>query len=66
VLVVVCWNMAEKAEFLRLLRAWRTALVLLTTFGFTLVEDLITGIIGGCLVAAALAFCRQTFQNESQ
>jgi sulfate permease, SulP family len=25
VLVVVCWNMAEKTEFVRLLRNWRTA-----------------------------------------
>src|SRR6185295_4549253 len=38
-LLVVCWNMAEKAEFLRLLRGWRTAAVLLATFGLTLVAD---------------------------
>ena len=40
VLLVVCWNMAEKAEFLRLIRSWPTALVLLATFGLTLVKDL--------------------------
>ena len=58
VLVVVCWNMAEKEEFLRLLRDWRTAAVLLVTFGVTLAEDLIWGIAFGCAVAAALAYIR--------
>ena len=47
--------MAEKAEFARLLRDWRTAAVLLATFGLTLVEDLTTGIVAGCVVAAVLA-----------
>jgi SulP family sulfate permease len=59
VLAVVCWNMAEKAEFLRLLRDWRSAAVLLATFGLTLVEDLTTGIIAGCVVAALLALLFQ-------
>jgi SulP family sulfate permease len=52
VLVVVCWNMAEKAEFVRLLADWRAAAVLLATFGLTLVRDLTTGIVAGCLLAA--------------
>ncbi|MFO1012777.1 MAG: SulP family inorganic anion transporter [Caulobacteraceae bacterium] len=55
VLVVVCWNMAEKAEFVRLLKGWRTAVVLLTTFGVTLLRDLTFGILAGCLAAALLA-----------
>ena len=55
VLVVVCWNMAEKEEFLRLLHQWRSASVLLATFGLTLIEDLTFGIIAGCVLAAALA-----------
>ena len=55
VLVVVCWNMFEKEEVRRLLRDWRTAIVLLATFGLTLAEDLTIGIVAGCLVAAALA-----------
>jgi sulfate permease, SulP family len=38
-----------------LLRNWRTALVLIATFGLTLVENLTVGIIAGCLLAAALA-----------
>ena len=38
VLVVVCWNMAEKKEFAPLLRDWRSAAVLLTTFGLTLLR----------------------------
>jgi sulfate permease, SulP family len=55
VLVVVCWNMAEKEEFLRLLRNWRSAAVLIATFGLTLIEDLTVGIIAGCALAAAFA-----------
>jgi SulP family sulfate permease len=55
VLVVVCWNMAEKEEFLRLLHDWRAASVLIATFGLTLIEDLTVGIIAGCVLAAALA-----------
>jgi SulP family sulfate permease len=55
VLVVVCWNMAEKLEFVRLLQDWRLAVVLLTTLGLTLVKDLTFGILAGCLVATLLA-----------
>jgi SulP family sulfate permease len=55
VLVVVCWNMAERHEFLRLLHEWRGACVLIATFGLTLIEDLTVGIVAGCLLAAAFA-----------
>jgi sulfate permease, SulP family len=55
VLVVVSWNMAEKAEFLNLVRGWRTALVVLATFGLTIARDLTWGIVAGCAVAAAVA-----------
>ena len=55
VLVVVCWNMAEKEEFVRLLRDWRGASVLLATFGLTLILDLTFGIVAGCALAAAFA-----------
>jgi SulP family sulfate permease len=55
VLVVVCWNMAEKDEFVRLLPDWRGGAVLLATFGLTLIEDLTFGIIAGCVLAAAFA-----------
>jgi SulP family sulfate permease len=54
-LVVVCWNMAEKKEFMDLLRRWRTALVLIATLGLTLVENLTVGVVAGCLLAAAFA-----------
>jgi SulP family sulfate permease len=54
ILIVVCWNMAEKAEFLRLLRHWQSASVMLTTFIVTLLEDLTWGIAAGCLLAALL------------
>lgn len=55
VLVVVCWNMAEKEDFLRLLHEWRGGSALMATFGLTLIEDLTVGIIAGCLLAAAFA-----------
>ena len=65
VLVVVCWNMAEKEEFLRLLHDWRGASVLIATFGLTLIEDLTFGIIAGCVLAAAFAvFDRVTQQAK--
>ena len=64
VLVVVCWNMAEKAEFVRLLRDWRAAAVLLTTFGLTLVRDLTTGIVVGCVLAAAFAVLHRPVAEE--
>lgn len=64
VLVVVSWNMAEKAEFVRLLRDWRPALVLLATFGLTLVKDLAFGIVAGCLLAATLAAIHRSIAEE--
>ena len=54
VLLVVCWNMAEKDEFALLLRQWRTAAVLLVTFLLTVFIDLTYGIVAGCLLAAVL------------
>ena len=63
-LVVVSWNMAEKKEFLDLLRDWRTALVLIATFGLTLVENLTVGIVAGCLLAAAFAIFDRAIPRE--
>jgi len=54
VLMVVCWNMAEKAEFAALLRQPGPASVLLTTFGLTIVKDLTFGIVAGCALAGVL------------
>jgi len=51
VLIVVAWNMAEKAEFAKLMRDWRSAAVLMATFGLTVVRDLTTGIMAGCGLA---------------
>ncbi|HEV2533656.1 SulP family inorganic anion transporter [Phenylobacterium sp.] len=51
VLIVVAWNMAEKAEAARLLRDWRTAGVLIVTFGLTVLRDLTSGILAGCGLA---------------
>ena len=64
VLVVVCWNMAEKKEFLLLLHDWRTAAVLLGTFGLTLLKDLTVGIVTGCILAAVFAFFSRRIPNE--
>ena len=64
VLLMVSWNMAERAEFARLLRHWPTAIVTLTTFGLTVLRDLTAGIIAGCLVAAFLALVRRPVQAE--
>ena len=64
VLVVVCWNMAEKEEFYHLLHGWRTALVLLATFGLTVIEDLTVGIIAGCLLAAVLWLIGRAIPHE--
>jgi SulP family sulfate permease len=54
VLVVVAWNMAEKAEFAALLRSRGDALVLLATFLLTIFEDLMTGIAVGVTLGAFL------------
>jgi SulP family sulfate permease len=64
VLVVVCWNMAEKEEFLRLLRDGRSAAVLITTFGLTLIENLTVGIVAGCALAALFAVFRHGVSEE--
>ena len=55
VLVVVAWNMADTKELVALLPNWRTAAILLATFGLTLIEDLTVGIVAGCLLAALFA-----------
>ena len=55
VLLIVAWNMAEKAEFWALTRSSRgDALVLLTTFGLTIFVDLTTGIAVGVVLGAFL------------
>ncbi|KJC46720.1 sulfate permease [Bradyrhizobium sp. LTSP885] len=55
VLVVVCWYMAEKEEFLHLIVDWRSAVVLIPTFALTVFKDLTFGIVTGCLLAALFA-----------
>ncbi len=64
VLVVVCWYMVEKKEFASLLRRWPTAVVLVATFGLTIIRDLTTGIIAGCVLAALLAFIHRQVPEE--
>jgi SulP family sulfate permease len=64
VLVVVCWNMAEKGEFVHLLGDWRGGSVLLVTFGVTMLQDLTSGIIAGCLLAAVFAVLHRAIPEE--
>jgi SulP family sulfate permease len=64
VLVVVCWNMADKVEFAALLRHWPSALVLLATFGLTILRDLTSGIVAGCVLATLLALLRRKVTEE--
>ena len=55
VLVVVAWNMAEKHEFLTLIRSsWGDATVLLATFELTIFRDLTEGILVGFALGAVL------------
>jgi SulP family sulfate permease len=64
VLVVVCWNMAEKREFWRLLRHWREAAVLIATFALTLIKDLTYGIVMGCALAALFVLVKRAVEEE--
>lgn len=55
VLVVVAWNMAEKHEFVTLVRSsWGDATVLLATFLLTIFRDLTEGILVGFALGAVL------------
>jgi SulP family sulfate permease len=64
VLLVVCWNMAEKGEFILQLRDWRGASVLLATFGLTLFKDLTTGIVAGCVLAGIFFLFKRGVPEE--
>jgi len=64
VLVVVSWNMAEKYEFVRLLHDWRSAAVLIATFGLTLIVNLTAGIVAGCVLAALFALTGRAVAAE--
>ena len=63
-LAVVCWNMAEKKEIASLLRSGPSAMVLVATFGLTIIRDLTTGIVAGCLLAALLALLHRGVREE--
>lgn len=61
VLTTVAWNMAEKHEFLTLLRSSRgDAVVLLATFLLTVFRDLTEGIVVGFALGAVLFIHRMT------
>jgi SulP family sulfate permease len=61
ILVVVAWNMAERDHFRSILRAPRSdAVVLLTTFGLTVLTDLTTAVGVGMVLAAILFMKRMS------
>ena len=64
VLLVVCWTMAEKVEFVGLFKHWRLAAIALFTFGLTLARDLMTGIAAGCLLAVLFALLHRPVAEE--
>ena len=64
VLAVVCWNMAEREQFRRILQGWPGATVLLLTFGITLVRDLTQGIVAGCVAAAIMTAFGRSIPKE--
>jgi sulfate permease, SulP family len=64
VLVVVCWNMAEKEGFLHLLGEWTGTSVLLATFALTLFWNLTAGIVAGCALAALFAMFNRRVPEE--
>jgi SulP family sulfate permease len=67
VLAVVAWNMAEKEEFVALVRASKgDALVLLATFLLTIFEDLTLGIAVGVTLGAFLFLHRMAEAVEVQ
>jgi SulP family sulfate permease len=64
VLLVVCWNMAEKREFAVLLGDWPNGAVLVVTFALTVVESLTVGIVAGCALAAVFALFHRAVAEE--
>lgn len=59
-LLVVCWNMAEKDAFLALLADWRPGVVLLVTFTLTVLVGLATGVAAGCAAAWVIHMLRRS------
>jgi SulP family sulfate permease len=47
-----------------LLRDWRSAVVLVATFGLTLIVNLTAGIVAGCLLAAIFALLGHAVAKE--
>jgi sulfate permease, SulP family len=64
ILTIVSWNMFERAEMLRLLRRWPTALVLLVTVGLTVFVDLLSGIAAGTVLSKLLSLFDRRDDNK--
>jgi SulP family sulfate permease len=47
------------------MRDWRTGLVLMATFGLTILKDLTFGIVAGCLLAAVFAALRTAKKQDA-
>ena len=65
VLAIVAWNMAEKEEFLHLLRSsWADAMVLLVTFLLVVFRDLTEGIVIGFALGGLVFIARMSEAAE--
>jgi len=64
-LAVVCWNMIEKKEVRHLLTRWPETSVFACTLLLTLLRDLTTGVLAGCLFAAVLHLTGRKLANET-
>jgi SulP family sulfate permease len=58
-LIVVCWNMAERKAFVESLKDPCAAIVLLCTFVLTIAVGLATGVAAGCIAAWLLYLARK-------
>lgn len=66
ILFIVAWNMSEYALFIKLLRGQRSdVLVLLTTFGLTVLVDLTVAIEAGVVLAAFLFMRRMILVTQA-
>jgi SulP family sulfate permease len=67
VLVVVCWNMAELREFVSILRGPRgDMLLLLVTFGLTILVDLSVAISVGVVLSSVIFMHRMALAVEAE
>jgi SulP family sulfate permease len=64
-LIVVCWNMAERKAFAQALKDPRAAIALLCTFLLTIGVGLATGVAAGCVAAWAMHVAQKRMARTS-